>query len=109
MVTFNPSTAWADFQASAMGFLGTTLVYDADADCFYFYNGGAEGTQKVFRVTPNATTTWDMDLLPVTGVVPVTSIGTGGGGVHTKFFYASRLRTLFLVVGGQSVYFVRLG
>lgn len=109
VVTFNPSTAWADFQASAMGFLGTTLVYDADADCFYFYNGGAEGTQKVFRVTPNATTTWDMDLLPVTGVVPVTSIGTGGGGVHTKFFYASRLRTLFLVVGGQSVYFVRLG
>lgn len=104
-VTFNPSPAWTEFQAAAMGFLGSTLVYDADADCFYFYNGGAEGPQKVFRVTPNATTTWDMDVLPVTGLTPAGS----GGGVHTKFYYSSRLRTIFLIVGNQGVYYLRLG
>ena len=32
-----------------------------------------------------------------------------GAGVHTKLYYASRLRVLFLVVADQSVYFLRLG
>lgn len=108
-ISFNPSTAWTEFQAASMGFLGSTLVYDPDADCFYFYNGGAEGPQKVFRVTPNMTTTWDMEVIATTGLTPMNSIGTGGGGVHTKFYYSSRLRTVFLVVGNQHVYYLRLG
>lgn len=109
-ITFNPSAGWTDFQAQTPNFLGTTMVYDRDADCFYFYNGGIDGPQKVYRITANSTTTWDMDVLPVTGVVPIHSIGTGGGGgVHTKFYYSSRLRTIFLIAGAHDVYYLRLG
>jgi hypothetical protein len=104
-VSFNPSSAWTDFQAAAPMFLGSNLLYDPDAERFYFYNGGTEGPQKVFRITPNTTTTWDMDVIPVTGLAPASS----GAGVHTKLHYSSRLRVLFLMVGDQDVYFLRLG
>jgi hypothetical protein len=64
-----------------------------------------EGPEKVFRITPNATTTWDMDVLPVTGRTPESS----GAGVHTKLYYASQFRVLLLVVADQDMYFLRLG
>jgi hypothetical protein len=102
-VTFRPSAAWSDFQANATKFLGTTLVYDNDLDRYYFYNGGAEGPAKVYRITPSAGDTWDMDFITVTGLTPAPS----GGGVNTKFVYVSALRACVLVVPGKDVYFVK--
>jgi len=62
----------------------------------------------VYRIVPNTGTTWDMSLVPVTGVVPSVSIAGNVGGVNNKFYYVSRWRTCILVVPNQNVYFLRM-
>jgi hypothetical protein len=107
-IGFKDSAAYRDFQSRLLDFLGSTLVYDADSDCYYFFNGGAEGAHKVYRVLPNTSDQWDMDLLPVTGLPPGLSISLAVGGVNTKFFYVRRWRTCILVVPNREVYFLRV-
>ncbi|MFY9514098.1 MAG: hypothetical protein WAQ05_24300 [Rubrivivax sp.] len=107
-IAFNASSALSDFQANANLFVTSALTYDASADCYYFYNGGDEGTHKVYRIKPNSGTTWDMSLVPVTGSKPSASLSLSVGGVNTKFYYVSRWRTCVLVVPNQNVYFLRM-
>lgn len=109
-VNFRASAAWSDFQANASKFVLNALTYDAWHDCFYFYNGDSYGltgqTQKVYRITPNAGSTWDMDYLPIQGgVVPASS---GDSGVLTKFKYVQQLNAIILAVAGQNLYYLRL-
>lgn len=106
-ITFNSSSAYTAFVAAAPSFLGTELVYDNDLDVFYFYaggNGAGLDRKSVYRITPNAGTTWDMDLITVTGVTPP---DTTGSGVYTKFKYISRFKAIFLIVGSANVHFLR--
>ena len=103
-ITFNSSSAWTSFQANASSFLCSNIVYDPDLDKYYFYNGGTtEGTQTIYVVTPNSTTTWDMSVMSVSGVTPAAS----SSGVMTKFRYISKYKVGVLVVSGQSVYAIR--
>jgi hypothetical protein len=111
-IAFNSSAAWTDFQANSGKFVGSALAYDADADAFYFYNGNT-GTPaltgqgaKVYKITPNETATWDMDILFVSGVTPADE--SNNSGAYNKFRYIPRWRCLILVVGNQSVYYMRV-
>lgn len=101
-ITFNASAAWTRFQSRASGFLNSTLDYDSNLDRFYFYNGESGGAADIYVITPNSGTTWDMSLLPVTGVTPPIA-----GSVVTKFKYISRLRACVLVVANAAIHFVR--
>ena len=108
-ITFNSSAALTDFIANGPGFLTSQIEYNPDLDVFYFYNGAEGQTTKIYRITPNGGTVWDMDLMTVTGVTPSHSLGSGAGGVNTKFKYISRYKALMLVVASNDVYFLRTG
>lgn len=107
-ISFNSSSALTDFQNDAAQFLSSSLVYNSDQDCFYFYNGNTGSLSgqggRVYKITPNGTTTWDMSTLSVTGVTPA-SVSTGP---MTKITYISRWKALVLVVHSQSVYAMRV-
>lgn len=102
-ITFNSSAGWTDFQASAASFSnGSQLTYDPDLDRFYFYPNLSANRAKVYRITPNGGTTWDMDILPVTGVTPASA-----GEPYTKFRYLPKFKALVLLPGGALVHFLR--
>ncbi len=110
-VRFNASAGWTDFQAGMGNMIGSGLAYDAADDKFYFYNGNTGDPRtsgqgsKLYRIVPNDTLTWDMEVMHPPGVTPADG---GDGGCMTKFFIVPRWRTLFLIVGGQDVYYLRL-
>ncbi len=110
-IGFKPSAAWSDFQANLGKMLGSGLVHDAAADCYYFYNGNTGSpamtgqAAKVYRIKPNDSSSWDMEILAVDGLTPANG---NVGGCMTKFFYIARWKTLFLIVANQSVYYLRL-
>jgi hypothetical protein len=102
-IAFNASAAWTQFQSeSSTQFLGATLVYNPDLDVFYFYAGKG---QTVYVITPNAGTTWDMSILPVSGVTPPSCL------VFGKLKYSSRLKCLLLTpandTAGFNVHYLR--
>lgn len=111
-LSFNASAGLTDFEANAAKFVGTSLVYAADADCYYLYNGDTGSPvltgqgAKVYKITPNGTATWDMEIVSVTGVTPADEPNNSGS--YNKFFYVPRWRCLFLVVSGQSIYYLRV-
>jgi hypothetical protein len=104
-ITFNASSGWTSFQTDFPTTITAALTYDKDLDYYYYYMGNpAVGTQKIYRIKPNSTTVWDIDIMPVSGLTPASSFG---GGVMNKFVYISSLGACVLVVGGQDVYFIR--
>lgn len=112
-LSFNASAAWTDFEANAGKFVGTALVYAADDDVYYLYNGNTGSPvltgqgAKVYKIIPNGTDTWDMEIVPVTGITPADE--GGNSGVYSKFRYIPRWKTLILAVANQSVYYLRVG
>lgn len=108
-IGFSSSAAWTEFQSASAQMYSPWMVYDADADRFYFYNGttgslSGQG-QKVYVITPNGTTTWDMSVMSVTGVTPG-SLGTAG--VQNRWHYVPRWRCLFLLLPSAAVYYLRV-
>jgi hypothetical protein len=108
-ITFNSSAGLTDFIANGPGFLTSQIEYNPDLDVFYFYNGAEGQATKIYRITPNGGTVWDMDLMTVTGLTPAYSLGSGQGGVNTKFKYIQKYKALLLVVASNDVYFLRTG
>lgn len=119
-VSFNASSALTDFSNNCSFFVGSAMAYDEAGDCFYFYNGNTGDTDlvtpgpqvmtgegaKVYKIVPNGTTTWDMEIVSVTGVTPADE--SNNSGAYNKFFFVPRWNCLFLVVGGQSIYYLRV-
>ena len=107
-VTFNSSAGLTDFLANGVNFRTSETVYNSDLDVFYFYNGYAGQAEKIYTITPNAGTVWDMSLMTVTGGTPSASRGaSGAAGVCSKFRYIQKYKALVLAVPGQDVYFLR--
>jgi hypothetical protein len=112
-ITFNASSAWTDFQDNAGKFVGSALVYAADQDCFFFFNGNTGSpilsgqNAKVYKITPSAnyTDAWDMSIMSVTGITPPT-LGAGSG-CYCKFRYVERWKTLVLIPDGDNVHYLR--
>jgi hypothetical protein len=99
-ITFNPSPALTQFTAAQPNYAG--MDYDAANDRFLFYSGGEPGT--VYVITPNTSTTWDISLLPTTGVPGA----PGGAGVNKRFRYLPSLAGFVLLPrSGTNLFFLR--
>lgn len=62
-VTFNASAALTDYLTAKPGY--TALEYDVANDCYCLYAQKTGDTQKIYVIRPNATLTWDMELLSI--------------------------------------------
>lgn len=99
-ITFNPSTALTEFMAAQPTYAG--MDYDAANDRFLFTHHAERG--KVYVVTPNATTTWDLSVLTTTGMPAVTS----GAGINKRFRYLPTLGGFVLLPSRSSnLFFLR--
>jgi hypothetical protein len=103
-ISFKPSAALDSFIADKPTYAG--MDYDPDNDRFLFYCGQGAGAGRVYVVTPNAGTTWDMSFLPISGnkLPPATPVS----GVHNAFRYVPALRGFVLMPTAQSnLFFIR--
>lgn len=102
-IRFNPSAALDSIVADKPTYAG--MDYDVDNDRFLFYCGQGAGAGRVYVVTPNATTTWDISLLASTGALPP---ATPASGVHNRFRYVPALRGFLLMPSATSnLFFIR--
>lgn len=87
-ITFTPSAALTRFSTQKPAY--AALEYDPAHDRFLFYASQVGALNDVYVITPNASTTWDLSLLPLdsAGVTPMTA---GGGGLMSKFRYVPAL------------------
>lgn len=101
-ITFNPSAALTEFIAAQPTYSG--MDYDAANDRFLFTHHAERG--KVYVVTPNATTTWDLSVLPTTGM-PAAAPGSGSG-VNKRFRYLPTLGGFVLLPArSTNLFFLR--
>lgn len=84
-IAFNASSAYTQFQADAGIHAG--MDYVVATDRFYWY-AGTSSASRVYVITPNSGTTWDMAVLSVTGVTPATIQGQG---IFSRFRYVASL------------------
>lgn len=95
-VTINASAAYTAWLAAAPAYAG--MDYDAPNDRFLFYHGGETG--KVYVITPNSETAWDMSVLTTSGT-PATTPASGSG-VHKRFQYLPHLNGFILLPKASS-------
>ena len=93
-ITFNPSQALTEFTTAQPTYAG--MDYDAANDRFLFYSGVETG--KVYVITPNAGTVWDLSVLPVTGM-PAAAVGAG---INKRFRYLPTLGGFVLLTSRSS-------
>ncbi len=86
-ITINDGPALAQFKSDLPTYAG--MDYDPDNDHFLFYCGQAGGEGRVYVVTPNATTTWDMSILPL-GPGSVTPPAVPGAACSVAFVMCPR-------------------
>ncbi len=103
-ITFNASPALSQFIADAPEYAG--MDYDADNDRFLFYDGRGARVGRIYVITPNAGTTWDMSLLTLTGAsIPATV----SAGINGRFRYVPPLKGFVLAPSGAAnLYFFRV-
>lgn len=88
-ITFNPSAALTQFLADAPSYLG--IQYDRPRDVFWVYGGQAGEEQNLYRIVPNASTVWDVELhvfVAGSNVWP----SRGGSSVENRLRYVPELR-----------------
>ena len=93
-ITFNPSQALTEFTTAQPNYAG--MDYDAANDRFLFYSGVETG--KVYVITPNAGTVWDLSVLSVTGL-PSVAVGAG---INKRFRYLPTLGGFVLLTARSS-------
>ncbi len=113
-ITFNASPALTSLTADRLGYAG--LEYDPANDRFLYYDGRAGAVAsphpndtmgKVYVITPNSGTTWDVSLLSY-GAGSVTPAACQGASTLTRFRYVPALKGFMLVAAiDQPVYFLR--
>lgn len=89
-ISFNSSSAYTTWSGQIGNYLSADICYDPTGDKFYWYNGddgrGASGSSnRVFVITPNGTTTWDMSLIDGTGLTPPATRDNPTGWNGTNF------------------------
>lgn len=76
------AAALTSFQSGDAQYPG--MDYDAANDRFVWYDGRGAQAGKIFTITPNGTTTWDLAVLTTTGA---TLPATNAGGLNNKITY----------------------
>ena len=64
-ITFNTSAAYTQFQTDAPVYAG--MDYDPNNDRFLFYGDDGTTTGRIYIITPNSGSVWDMSIMTVTG------------------------------------------
>jgi hypothetical protein len=104
-ITFNASAALAQFRADAPTYAG--MEYDPNGDRFLFYDGQGSAAGRVYVITPNATTTWDISILSLSGTPPGP---TPLAGINGRFRYVPALRGFVVMPQASSnLFFFRTG
>lgn len=102
-ISFNASSAFTQFGTDAGIHAG--MDYVPVLDKFLWYSG-AGATSRVYVITPNSGTTWDMTILSATGVTPA---AIQGSGIFSRFRYVASLRGFVCMgSGAASVNFLRV-
>jgi hypothetical protein len=95
-ITFNASAVYAQFLVDPAYEAG--MDYDPVNNVFLFYSGNVGGL--IYRITPNASTVWDMDLFPYGpgNVNPVASTGY----TQSRFTYVPAFKGFVLLPKNSS-------
>ena len=102
VISFAPSAALDEFVAAQPTYAG--MDYDAANDRFLYYHGGERG--KVYVITPAASATWSMSVLPTTDLPEPTP--ASGSGINKRFRYLPTLDGFVLLPQRtSSLYFLR--
>lgn len=104
-ITFNASAALAQFQADVVQY--AAMEYDPHNDRFLFYDGRDAGAGRVYVITPNSTTAWDMSILALAGTAPGPSPLAG---INGRFRYVAALQGFVVMPQASSnIFFFRTG
>jgi hypothetical protein len=112
-ITFNASSAYTQWLADGHRYAG--MDYDSTNDCFLFYSGqtfsggsvATNVTQRVYKITPNSGSTWDMEILSVTGATPAAA-PSGGAGINGRWKFIPELDGFMVLPNKTSnIYFLR--
>ena len=102
-ISFNASAAYTQFVADAP--LLAAMDYDRVNDKFYFYASTSGATDRIYTITPNAGTVWDMAIVTVTGVIPPLA---SGAGIMNRLCYVAPLTGFVCMPDGISdIIFIR--
>ena len=104
-ITFNPSAAFTQWQADTPYY--AAMEYDPEHGCYLFYSAQEGATQRMYVITPNAGTVWDMSLLPLAAgsVTPVQA-----NGLMSRMRYVPALKGFVIFSDATTnLYFIRTG
>lgn len=105
-ITFNSSAAYTQFVADAL--LGTQagMTYDTDLDVFYWYAGNGAAQGRLYVITPNNTTVWDMTLFSfATGSATLDATPASGAGINGRIKYHKLLKGIVINPSGSGSWF----
>ena len=91
-ISFNASAALTQFEADTPS--NASMVYDQDGDRFLFWDGV---TGRLFQITPNGTTTWDVSIVTTTGTTPPATEYSFG-----RLGYIPSLKTIVTMPSGAT-------
>jgi len=101
-IVFNPSSAYNQILIDQPSYAG--MDYDPVNNNFLFYSSRNNG--PVYVITPNSTTTWDIDFLNAPG----TAFPTNGAPIVNKLKYVPLLRGFVCLPDANSnLYFIKTG
>ena len=95
-LTFNPSPGLTQFLTDTP--VSASFEYDPDHDRFLYFDarhdgdhGAADDGGRIFVITPNATSTWDVDILPL-GPGTQNPPRSSDVGINSRFRYVPALK-----------------
>jgi hypothetical protein len=104
-ISFNSSVALTQFNADTPTYSG--MDYDSVNDKFFFYCGQGSGAGRIYVITPNSGTTWDISILSQGGGT-TTPTATPNSGINSKFTYVPSLKGfVFLPRASSNLNFIR--
>jgi len=104
-ISFNSSAALTQFIADAPTYSG--MDYDSFNDNFLFYCGQGSGAGRIYKITKNGTTTWDISILSLGGGSS-TPGASPAAGVNKRFQYVPAYKGFVMLPQSSSnLYFIR--
>lgn len=107
-ITFSVGSASAVAQFGTDNVFDHALEYCPDTDKFYVYKGITGQLGRVYVITPNASTVWDMEILTLGGG-SATPPASGSTGALGRFKYISAYKGFALIPNGTgNIHFLRV-
>lgn len=106
-ITFNASAALTQFVGDAPQYAG--MDWDAANGRFLFFQGSSSVTRRIYAITPNSGSTWDISIITTTGAAIPAGPGTSpGAGINGRFRYIAALGGFALMpTAASGIYFLR--